>query len=168
MLGRHAAEVAVMRANMERRDDSIASLTSERDDLLRSIAAEYLDAPSAALVALVQAEALSDSESRMRSAYFMRDRAMAAVWRIHELHDVEAGEKCSCGKTARACKELAALEFFRRDFYDWEKRNLSRMKEGLSHGLPLDHPEAKKHGPSRDWWKGMPTTKLETQRGRTA
>lgn len=62
------------------------------------------------------------------------------------------------------CKEYNGLDFIRNEYERWEIKQIQLMKEGKDHGLPENHPEARKLNRSSYEWRGMRSTEPERQR----
>ncbi len=168
LIAHDADEVAKVKASVKNCEQAIAGLKVDRDQLVQSIATGFTDAPIVALRDLIRDSAIDDVEKRASGAYFTRDRAMAAVWRMDERHHEVANDKCSCGTPLRACRDHKAIEFFRPTFYAWERRQIELMKAGKQHGLPVDHPESRKHFTEWYRWKGGLSTVPEGRPGLSA
>jgi hypothetical protein len=82
------------------------------------------------------------------SAYRARDFALATIWRAAQLHDgdPDRDEDCICGRKADRCQELEAIADELVAMRDWEQIQVERLRDGLEHGLPREHPEVRKHG----------------------
>ena len=147
-----------MRRQVDHAKAEAARALQERDEAVKALTEGFEDGASEMLLTLARDVTLRDLEAKKRSAYRGRDRAMAAVWRIDEIHNARLGGKCACGKVLRTCREYQALAFFRDAFYEWERRQIELMKAGKRHGLPANHPESRKLS-SGGWnWRGAPST----------
>ncbi len=158
MTKRHADEVTAATEVNERRDQQLTDLTQEHRELLAAIASDFVDELSPSLASHVQGAVLSKLRSEVTAAYKTRDRAMAAIWRMDELHSATLSDKCKCGKPLNSCREFQALSFFRENYYAWERKQIDMMRKGMIHGLPSDHPESRKHYTNSWSWLGAPAT----------
>jgi hypothetical protein len=164
---RHAKDLARQSEAIEKSKETIRALTADRDELVKAAADRYSDGLESVLQDLIRDVAVEDIEGKARSAYRHRNRAMAAVWRIDELHhSVGTNGMCQCKKSTRECTEFKALAFFRDSLYEWDQRETVRMNAGQHHGLPKDHPAAKKWLVDHWDWKGEPSTRPEETRFR--
>lgn len=168
MIAEHSREIAQAKTAIEAREKAVVDVKAERDQLVKAIATDYLDSPSAALQALIGNAAMFDQQERTTSAYNARDRAMSAVWRMYDIHSEVLGDKCHCGKPLAACDEYKALAFFWETYHRWERRQIDLMEDGKHHGLPADHPASRKYFTDRFSWKGGRSTESEDHRARGA
>lgn len=163
LLANHAAAIAGMNEESARQSRAIAAARAERDQLVNTIATEYIEAPTDALQGMIHRGVNNDLYTRAEQAFNSRDRAMAAVWRIVERHHELPSGKCRCGAPIRSCRDSAAIEFFRGDYDRWERRQIELMNQDRHHGLPADHPQAR--GSDGYRWKGGRSTAPEVRRG---
>ncbi len=161
----HAKVVSDVRALIDKDKATIEALRERYDDLVKATGTDLANASEEALNA-IGGQAISALQGDVRNAYRTRDRAMDAVWTIEERHHAAAVEKCSCGQMLRACKEYKGLDFFRADYERWERKQIELMKAGKDHGLPENHPEARKLNVPSYQWHGMRSTEPELQRRR--
>jgi hypothetical protein len=164
MTVRHATEVEAATELDARRDQKLKDLTREHRELLAAVASDFAEELSPALAARITNVSLGALRSEVTAAYKTRDRAMAAVWRIDELHNVTLSDKCKCGKPVNGCREYQALSFFRDSFYTWERKQIDLLRKEKMHGLPADHPESRKHYTNSWSWLGAPATDRDERR----
>lgn len=158
MTSRHAAEVQAATELDERREQKLKDLSREHRELLEALADDFVDNLRPELAKRIQGAVLVKLRSEATAAYRTRDRAMAAIWRMDELHSATLSDKCKCKKPLNACREYQALSFFRETFYAWERKQIDLLRSQKMHGLPADHPESKKHYTNSWSWQGAPAT----------
>lgn len=159
------ANAVALATNLDvRREQTIKNLMSEREELLNAIAINFLDSPSPALEVLIRDAVVREVEDEARNAYRTRNRAMAAIWRMDELHSETLADKCKCGKPLKGCRDFKELTFFRETYYSWERRQIDLMKQNKRHGLPANHPESRKRYTDAWSWKGEPSTEPDKRR----
>lgn len=137
----------------------IAELEERVDEFLALTVENYATRPLGDLQQFVQAEVVRDAERKRDSAFRLRGRAMAALWHVDELHRLAAPDdrNCTCGRSTRECKEFASVDAMREELYEWERRQIERLKAGNMHELPNEHPEVRKHGGAwgaREFYRG--------------
>lgn len=96
-----------------------------------------------------------EATERAESAYRTRDRALAAMSYVEELHHAKDAKLCTCGSSQAECVEFRAAHSVRDLLQPWESRNKERMEQNKPHALPIDHPVV---GDRRGWveWLGAP------------
>lgn len=149
-----------MDARRQALEQELAESNERAATLTAAIVSDYVERPIGDVKRMVEEAIVADATNRANAIAKQRDRIMGAVFRIDELHH-EVAERCSCKKRLSDCAEFASLDFIRSAYYQWETRQIERMKLGKSHGLPLDHPNG---GPfrGRSWeWKGLPSTRQD-------
>jgi hypothetical protein len=168
MLARHDAQLEAATRVDENREQTIRDLVAKRDELVKAIATGLADTLTPQLESLIESATYRELQERADSAYFVRDRAMAAVWRVSMIHHLALDGTCSCKKPLTACTEYTALEFFWDSFDRWQGRQVERLREGKPHGLPLDHPESQKRFTTWYDWKGRESTDPRHRRRQVA
>jgi len=158
----YESELGGKQAEIENQEATISGLRAEVADLLKVAASDLADAPEHLRGSMTSA-AISELEDRERKAYRTRDRAMAAVWTVDERHHAVAGEKCSCGRALHACMDYRGLIFFRGEYERLERKQIDLMKGGKHHGLPSNHPEARKLNVQEWRWLGARSTESDQQ-----
>ncbi|WP_069166717.1 hypothetical protein [Nocardia altamirensis] len=82
-----------------------------------------------------------EAEEKRDAAFRSRDRAMAHLWMINELHHAIGIDelKCSCGRRTNGCREWQAMARIVGPLYSWEQKQKERQAAGLPHGLPDEY-----------------------------
>jgi hypothetical protein len=168
MTKQFAEEIAKARESQEWRAQTVEDLLKEKRELVQAIASDYTDKPSPALTELVQHAVSADLNKRVQDSYKSRDRAMAAIGRVFEVHHETLTDKCNCGKPLTSCREYKTVEFFRESYERWERRQFELMRQDKYHGLPADHPAARKLYRDRWSWKGAPPIERLAESKRSA
>jgi hypothetical protein len=118
------ANAKVLERLDERRLAVVAELVVAQgrvDELTAAVASDYRRGLVSDVRGIVEEKVVTDASVRETAARRARDRAMAMVQRIDELHH-ENGETCSCGKRITLCSEFALLAPFRDELHSWEAR----------------------------------------------
>lgn len=131
--------------NMHKARESVESeLAATRQDLAQAVSAaadNYFSAPIGALRNAIETDVVLEEKRRMDAAYRQRDRAMATIWKIDQLHNALGGRgNCKCGLPNDRCLVLKALAPFTDELDRWEDTQKTRLREGQDHGLPREHP----------------------------
>ena len=158
LTNQHAADIAKARESQEWRAQTVEDLLKEKRELVQAIATDYSEKPRPALTSLIQHAVNADISKRADDSYRVRDRAMAAVGRVFDVHHETLTDKCDCGKPVATCREYQRVAFFRDSYEHWERRQIELMKAGKHHGLPADHSAARSvYRENERWkWKGAP------------
>lgn len=167
LIAKHESGLIGANAEIEGIHARLTQMRAERDALAKAGGEGLANASEDALKA-IQAQALIAQQDDVRRAFRARDRAMDAVWTIDERHHAVVGEKCACGLALHACKEYRELDFFRDEYQRWERKQIELMKAGKDHGLPENHPEARKLNVPSHLWRGMRSTHPEQRRRQSA
>jgi hypothetical protein len=162
-VGRESGKLASANREVEQIDARLTVMREERDELAKASGSDLAHASEATLNT-IHAEAILELRADLTRAYKARDRAMVAVWTIDERHHAAASDKCSCGKALHACKEFNGLDFVRSEYERWEKKQIQLMKDGKEHGLPENHPEARKLNRPSYEWRGTRSTEPDRYR----
>jgi hypothetical protein len=88
----------------------------------------------------LDAETVADAESRRDKAYKSRDLTMHTLSRIRLLHRNDGKGKCACGEAYSKCKTAQVIEDDVIALDRWEKNQADRLRRGLTHFLPDNHP----------------------------
>lgn len=127
------------------------------DELRETLQNELRGAPDDRVLQWFAGVEVQEAHSQRDAAYRSRDHAFRALWaadRIHH-HDRTRDERCSCGRAAAACRELAAIEDAGESLDRWERAQIARLEQGRDHGLPRDHPRVVElRGTPRLWSTG--------------
>lgn len=99
----------------------------------------------------IETDLVNNERQRRMNAHRALARANNALLDVGAIHEDHSG-KCKCGKPAGRCEELKALAPVEKSLYEWEARQIQRMKQDLDHELRADHPAA---ASSRLWWRGL-------------
>ncbi|TQO20647.1 hypothetical protein FB472_2290 [Rhodoglobus vestalii] len=158
-----AGKLSSANREVEQIDARLTRVRGERDELAKASGGDLAHASEATLAA-IHAEAVLELREEVTRAYKTRNRAMVAVWTIDERHHAGVGEKCSRGTPLHGCKEYNGLDFIRSEYERWEIKQIQLMKEGKDHGLPENHPEARKLNRPSYEWRGMRSTEPERLR----
>lgn len=136
------------RRAVEERDQKVADLRAEIEDLRAVIRAGVENAPWPTVEHWYQSEQVTDATRKRDSAYRSRDHAFRALWFIDQVHheDVGGANHCTCGAPAELCKMFTALEPVRDALYKWENQQIDRLRSDREHGLPHEHPEVLRLG----------------------
>jgi hypothetical protein len=117
-------------------DQTVANLRAERDALKQ----ELEDRPVREVEVSLDKDTLREAETAKERAYRLRDWSMSKLSFVAHYHrDAENGS-CMCGKPKKQCRDLKRLEDWRPEIDAWEKRQLQRVRRGLSSALGHDHP----------------------------
>jgi hypothetical protein len=137
---RHLAELRYRDREITEKNDIIAQKNVVIDDLETAVRTGNLNP---AVEKWLADEEVRDALNKRDSAYRSRDYSFTALWRITQLHhlDERRQNKCSCGRSERGCRELAAISDELDVIHRWETEQVDRLRTGLEHGLPHDHPE---------------------------
>jgi hypothetical protein len=138
---RHAAQLAA-----EQQNQRLAQLSAEVLDLQGAVKDGLKAQPVASVERWLQNEAVSAATAERDRSYRSRDHALSVLLQLdwlHREHDERDGF-CSCGKRATQCKEWQIIEEIRPFLHTWEERQVERARQGLDHGLSVDHPEARR------------------------
>lgn len=133
----HSDEVAQFRKQVE----SLRKQVAEKDKLLEDVRWSYKNERGQEAESVrrwLDAQEVTEAHDQRDAAYRSRDRAMAHLLALDELHHAVDGEltKCSCGKRTSVCKEWDALATITSSLYSWERKQKERRDAGLPHGLP--------------------------------
>jgi hypothetical protein len=137
-----------MRKLLDAADVEKAELRSALSDAMDTISSDYHKAPIGDLRNALETELVTEEHRKTESAYRTRSRAMTVLWRIDQLHntiDTKPASACKCGTPADRCSILKILSPFTDELDKWETSEKGRMRDGRPHGLPADHPDAKKY-----------------------
>lgn len=122
------------------------------EDMRATLRAGLQRAPDEGVLQWFASQEVQEAHAQRDAAYRSRDRAYRALWeadRIHH-HDRLHDDRCSCGRPTTACRELQAIEDIGEALDHWEQAQIERLKRGLEHCLPYDHPQMSgTWGPSR-------------------
>jgi hypothetical protein len=138
----HAAQLQELKGE---RDRTVGQRDVEISDLQAAIRAGELNP---AVEHWLANEKVRDALDKRDGAYRSRDFAFAALWAVATLHhpDEHHDGMCSCGRRESNCRELEAIWPEHRALSDWEDTQIERLKDGLDHGLPREHPEVLRLG----------------------
>ena len=164
----HERRVAKAQESQEWRSQTADDLRRERNELVQAAAQDFANGLSDGLTKLISNSVDVELRERLQNAYSARNRAMAAVGQVFDIHDETLSGKCKCGKPLSACRDYKALAFFRDAFGKWESQQISLLKAGKHHGLPADHPESRKVYRDRWSWKGAPAIRIDERSRRMA
>jgi hypothetical protein len=136
-------QAAVLAAQQQ--DQRIAQLAAEVLDLQGAVKNGLTAQPVASVERWLQNEAVDAATEERDRSYRSRDRALGVLLQLDRLHHEhpERDNYCSCGKTTNQCTEWQTIEDIRPFLHTWEARQIDRVKQGLEHGLPPDHPESR-------------------------
>ncbi|WP_298868460.1 hypothetical protein [uncultured Microbacterium sp.] len=144
----YETRLANMRDLLDKSDQEKADLSSALTDAISTISSDYHKAPIGDLRNALESELVTEEQHKAESAYRIRSRAMVVLWRIDRLHntfETKSKSACKCGTPADRCEILKLLAPFVDELDKWENREKERMRSGRTHGLPADHPDAKKY-----------------------
>lgn len=141
-------------AEEARLHDVIASKDAELGDMrlqisdLRSALEQGVDSAASPEVEHWFADQrIGEASEKRELAYRSRDRAFCALLGIDQRHheDERRSGLCSCGQRLARCRDYEALLPVVNSLRGWENKQIDRLRTGLEHGLPDDHPEVQKH-----------------------
>lgn len=156
----HASVEADRRHLIEERDHELAKRQAEINDLRQVVRVGVENAPLAAVEQWWADEQIRVAHDQRDAAYRSRDHAYRALWAADRLHheDEQRDRYCICGRQINQCKELQAVESAADSLLHWERGQIDRFQQGLSHGLPDEHPEVLRSGQNhhrrRGHWAG--------------
>lgn len=143
----HAVRLSTAQEQIAKLEQQVRERDTRIEEFVASALEDYSTRPIGDLQQFLQSEVVRDAERKRESAFRVRGRAMRAIWHLDELHrGAGDGKMCECGRPTRECKEFAAVEPVREELYEWERRQIERVKAGKMHELPDRHPEVRKHG----------------------
>jgi hypothetical protein len=151
----HAEAVRSASAEIERMTQALAQVNADNAVLQQQLEdtkyALTTGQPTLSVLNMLETERVRDAEQRARQAYRSRDVLAAQLWRLDALHnDADRDGTCRCGLRTAQCEIWKLLEDERPFLYSWEAKQVDRLREGLDHGLPDEHPEVARH-PRRGW-----------------
>lgn len=150
--------LANMHTLLDSADKAQADLRAELSDAIDTISSEFHRAPIGDLRNTLETELVMNERRRAETAFRIRSRAMAVLWRIDQIHNILSGKSaavCKCGQPENRCEVLAALAPFTEELDKWETQEIDRMKASKTHGLPAQHPDAKKYMQTPGhYWQG--------------
>ncbi|WP_104135229.1 MULTISPECIES: hypothetical protein [unclassified Cryobacterium] len=135
----HGEYIAETDALLVARDTDLTALRDQVAELSTLVAGQFA-AGIDGVRDLLQNDLVKRAERNTELARRQIDWAMAALWRVAQLHHDGTAAKCSCGRTISSCAESAAIDSLRQALGDWEKKNLAMLQNGRRHGLPTEHP----------------------------
>ncbi|MGQ4616453.1 hypothetical protein [Nocardia sp. R7R-8] len=136
-LEEHAEEVGQLQQRIEALNEVLRKERQLVSDLRFTLKSE-LNQRAESVQKWIDDERVAEALAQRDSAYRSRDRAMAHLWTLDQLHHDRdrSGERCSCGKSVRACQEWQALDPIAGTLYQWERKQEERRDMGLPHALP--------------------------------
>lgn len=141
----YTAQAAIWRAAADALEAKIVERDRKLADMRLVAIRGYEQTPLGGIRAWLQEGIVLDAESKLRGAYWARDKVMGTIWRFDRLHnDTEKPGTCSCGKRTDQCKEFKTLAPVVDALYKWETKQLEVLRRGYEHNLPKEHPEVQR------------------------
>lgn len=117
-------------------DQQVANLRTERDALRQ----ELEERPIREVEVSLDKDTLREAEAAKDRAYRARDSAMSKLSLLAHHHREAENGSCKCGTPKKQCMDFKRLEDWRPEIDQWERRQLERVRRGLSSALTYDHP----------------------------
>lgn len=133
---------------IDRQRAEIVSLSQKLEDAKYALMS---GTATTSVVNWIETERVREADQRADSAYRSRDRLAALLWTLDDLHnDADDDGMCTCGVQTHKCAIWESIADERQFLYRWETGQVERIKQGLPHSLPPEHPEVAKH-PRVSW-----------------
>jgi len=140
-----------------RNQETMTRLRQEIDDLNQKLSdAEYSIKSSYmtdSVANWIESTQVAEATQQRDTAYRSRDRIAAILCEIDVLHHSNDGGACSCGKPTSKCEEYLWLTDERDFVYQWQQKQVDRMRKGQDHWLP---PTIPREGLGRRLWPQRP------------
>lgn len=131
---------------------TIQGLRAEITSLKAAVLDQFQHVPEDTVRQWLVTEEVSEVEARLEGSHRFTGVLWRVIWRLDQLHNEEGSDPrvCSCGVGRSECRELQALRDVQARLYEWEHRETLRLRDGLNHGLPNEHPQVLRLEPWRN------------------
>jgi hypothetical protein len=140
LLENHTAEVAGLRTEL-------TSLRETVSDFRGALSSELNSRPVESLAAWFEQTNIAEAEARTERAHGFIGHLFRVLWAIDQLHAPGPDEDTCICPDARTCGVLAAMAPVRGRLYQWESKQVTRLREGRPHSLPDEHPQVRRGQP---------------------
>lgn len=113
----------------------VARLGARIEDLER----ELQDRPEKLVERRIGEDELNTARAEADRAFRSRENAWQALTEIRLIHRESDHGQCRCGKRMDRCPEAQIVDRYPA-LARWEEEQVRRFRDGLSHGLPVNHP----------------------------
>ncbi len=126
-------------ARAERYTADLAAAHAATEAVRQELVDEVAKRPNHIVYQNLDQQTVWEAEADRDAAYNSRDRAFRVLSEVWILHRDAGSGRCRCGLPYRSCKTAEILEQYR-GLDGWERKHLERMRKGLPHSLPRNHP----------------------------
>ena len=124
-------------ARLRQRDHDAAEVRLRNQ--IAELKRELRDRPTQTVDRWVDRDELEEARREARRAFRSREDAWQALCMVRLLHREGQPGQCRCGLRLDRCKVAQIVDQYP-GLEKWEKEQVSRMRSGLTHELPDDHP----------------------------
>jgi hypothetical protein len=141
---RRQREVAVL-------EEEVTGLREQVADFQGALLRDLESRPVESVAVWFEQTKIAEADERTERARGLISHLFRVLWHVEAAHHVDKhhGERCTCGLKVEQCHTYKAMEPVLGKLYDWENVQVERIKKGLTHALPADHPEVRKREPWR-------------------